>query len=547
VAGVKRTTIGDRASRRVRQGEALDHAADAPAVLLRGMRKRYGTVQAVDGVTLALERGEVHAVLGENGAGKTTLMNMLSGLVRPDAGDTLFDGEIIEIHSPRQAAALGIGMVHQHFRLIDRMTVAENIDLGWGETPRVARRRDRADRANAIIGRFGVQLDPEAYIADLSVAEQQMVEIVRTLARGARILILDEPTAVLTPIESARLFDIVRAVVLQGTTVVFISHKLREVVELADRVTIMRKGVVVAGLDAGEADERLLARLMIGRDLSRAPVHRPVLTSEAVVVLDSVRARNDRGLTCLHDVNLSVGGGEIVGVAGVAGNGQRELTDVMAGLRAVDTGTITIGASDLTNAGPLAFIDAGVGYVPEDRNGVGLAPTEAIWRNAVLRSYRAFRRRGLGFRRRAARIAAHALCEKVGLSTRDIDLLVRQLSGGNAQRLLVGREIALARCVLVAAHPTRGLDVAGADAVKRLLLKARERGVATILISEDLDELLEVSDRVLVIYEGRIAGQFSADAADEEELGLLMGGGAAVPDHVGSRRGWGAAPTRPDR
>ncbi|HWF73924.1 MAG TPA: ABC transporter ATP-binding protein [Solirubrobacteraceae bacterium] len=502
-------------------------SARAPAVLLKDIRKRFGPVQALDGVTLSLERAQVHALLGENGAGKTTLMNVLCGLVRPDAGEIVLDGTPADIRSPRQAAGLGIGMVHQHFRLIDRMTVAENIHLGWTRTPGVAGHARLCDLATAEMERFGVSLDPTAFIADLSVAEQQLVEAVRTLARGTSVLILDEPTAVLTPQEAGRLFDMVRGVVATGTTVVFISHKLREVVEIAGRVTVMRKGRVVANVTAADSDERSLARLMIGRDLVRPPSRPPVVAGGVAVSVKAVSARNDRGLVCLHDVSLTLGKGEIVGVAGVAGNGQRELADVLTGLREVDAGTITVAGSDLTGAGPLAFIRAGVGYVAEDRNGVGLVPSEPIWCNAVLRSYRdrRFSGRPLGFRRRAARSTAQALCEEIDLSTREVDARTGQLSGGNAQRLLVGREVALARTALVAAHPTRGLDIAAADTVKRALVRAREAGLATLLISEELDELLEVSDRILVIYEGRIVGEFPADEVDEEHVGLLMGGG----------------------
>jgi ABC-type uncharacterized transport system ATPase subunit len=500
-----------------------------PILAARHISKRFGEVQAVDDATLELQRGEVHAVLGENGAGKTTLMNILSGLVRADSGEIALDDEPVAIRSPRHAASLGIGMVHQHFRLVDRMTVAENLHLGWSETPRVIRPRELGTRARELLERFGGPVDPDAYIADLSVAEQQVVAIVRTLSRGTRILILDEPTAVLTAQEATRLFDLVRAVVSSGTAVVFISHKLREVVELADRVTVMRRGRVVAAAPVGDADERELARLMIGHELRRAPPRARASEGSAALVLSGVSARNDRGLVCLSQVTLTARRGEIVGLAGVAGNGQRELAEVATGLRSVEQGSVTVGSADLTNAGPRAFVAAGVGYVAEDRNGVGLVPSEAIWRNAVLRSYRtrAFTRLRVGFSRAAAKAEAASLCAKIELSTRDVGHVTGQLSGGNAQRLLVGREVALARCALVAAHPTRGLDIAAADTVKRALLEAREQGLATLLISEDLDELIEVSDRIVVIYEGRIVGEFPADSVDEEELGLLMGRGTS--------------------
>jgi simple sugar transport system ATP-binding protein len=500
-----------------------------PRVALRGIGKRFGDVVAEADVSLDLWPGAVHALLGENGAGKTTLMNILSGLHQADEGQIFIDGRAVAIRSPRDAADLGIGMVHQHFKLIDRMTVAENLHLGWSETPRIRSRRAVAEHVNATLERLGLELDPSAHIADLSVAEQQLVEIARTLARGAEVLILDEPTAVLSPPEAEKLFAMVRSVVAGGTAVVFISHKLREVLAVADRVSVMRAGRMVVTCDAASCDEASLARMMIGRDLSaHERPRRSAAAAATVLVAEGLHADNDRGLRALHGVSLELRAGEVVGLAGVAGNGQRELAEALTGIRPLTSGTISLDDRRLDGGGPREFIDAGIGYVPEDRYGTGLVPSEAIWRNAVLRTYRSPKLSARGvFHRGAARTVAKALAERMRLSTTEVDHPVRQLSGGNAQRLLTGRELDAATRVVIAANPTRGIDVGGAEAVRQALLDGRATGLATLVISDDLDELLALSDRLLVIYEGRIVGEFDGGEADEETLGLLMGTGQA--------------------
>jgi simple sugar transport system ATP-binding protein len=500
-----------------------------PRAAMRGIGKSFGATVAGDDVSIDLWSGEVHALLGENGAGKTTLMNVLSGFIRPDAGQIFIDGRAVDIRSPGHAFDLGIGMVHQHFRLIERMTVAENLDLGWRESPRLRGARAVAAHTTKVLERLSLHLDPSAYVADLSVAEQQLVEIGRTLARGARVLILDEPTAVLSPPEAEQLFALVRGVTAEGTAVVFISHKLREVLAVADRVSVMRAGRLVETRDAASVDERSLARLMIGRDLETQARRSAPQVSRPVLVAEGICADNDRGLPALHDLSLTVHAGEVVGVAGVAGNGQRELAEALTGLRPTTAGTVSVEGTDLTGANARTFIDAGLNYVPEDRYGSGLVPGEAIWRNSVLRTYRgAALSRGPLLRRGAAREAARELCEAMQLSTNDVDRAVRQLSGGNAQRLLSGREVRAATNAVVVAHPTRGIDVGGAEAVRGALLDGRARGLATLVISDDLDELFALADRLLVLYEGRIVGEFLAGSVDEDALGLLMGTGQAT-------------------
>jgi simple sugar transport system ATP-binding protein len=419
----------------------------------------------------------------------------------------------------------GIGMVHQHFRLIDGMTVAENLHIGWNGAPRVASRSALNAHAAQLAERHGSKLDPAAYVWQLSVGEQQQVAILRTLIRGARVLILDEPTAVLTPEESRELIDAMRAMAEGGSTVVFISHKLREVLAVADTITVMRQGRKVDTVRAADTSERKLARLMIGRDLSRAPKPPGAATAETAATLAGVAALDERRMEALHDVDLELRAGEIVGVAGVAGNGQRELAEVLTGLRRPTRGRVRIGERDLTGRTARAFITAGVGHIPEDRRATGLVQGDTIWRNSVLKTFRRppVQRFGVLSRRTAKRIARD-LCAAVHLSTNDVDASVSHLSGGNAQRLLTGRELDGSSSLLVASHPTRGLDVGGAEDVRNALLAARERGVAILLISEDLDEVLDLSDRVVVMYEGRIVGERTAGTVNREEVGLLMGG-----------------------
>jgi simple sugar transport system ATP-binding protein len=494
---------------------------------MRSITTRFGEVVANRAVDLDLEPGKVHAVLGENGAGKTTLMNVLAGVLQPDAGEIVVDGRAVTFKSPRAAMAAGIGMVHQHFRLIDGMTVAENLLVGWDGAPAVASPAAVGERAADLAERYGMSINPKAYIWQQSVGEQQRVAILRALIRGGRLLILDEPTAVLTADEAADLLRVTRGMVSQGGSVVFISHKLREVLDFSDTITVMRAGQHVATLPVDECDERRLAHLMIGRELRSIPKRPPTEHTHIVASLRGVSALDDRRITALKDVDLDVRAGEIVGVAGVAGNGQRELAEVLSGLRRPTTGRVQIAGRDLTGKPTAAFLSAGVGSIPEDRKATGLVPRETIWRNAVLKSFNRRPLQRFGFLNgQLARQRARELCEEVRLSTGDVDVSVSHLSGGNAQRLVTGRELAGASTLLVASHPTRGLDVGGAERVHEALLAARERGIAVLLISEDLDELIELSDRLVVMYEGRVVGESASGEIDRHEIAMQMGGGA---------------------
>jgi general nucleoside transport system ATP-binding protein len=512
------------------EGEpGVGRGMSAPALLveMRAIVKRFPGVLANDRVDFDLRPGEVHALLGENGAGKTTLMNVLAGLVRPDAGLIAIADEAVELRSPRDAIDRGIGMVHQHFRLVDRFTAAENVTLGW-HTPRALMRTRELEREIARLSEdFRMRIDPGRPIWQLSVGEQQRVEILKNLYRGAKVLILDEPTAVLTPQEADQLFESVREMAGAGRGVVFISHKLEEVLTVADRITVLRRGRNVATVDRRATSEAELARLMIGRDLPRPAEPTPREPGNVVLRLEALEADDDRGLRALAGIDLELRAGEIVGVAGVAGNGQRELAEVVVGLRHLRAGKIELAGRDISRWGVRRRIEAGVGYCPEDRLRFGVAPALSIRDNLIAKSYKQRRLGGkvmldLG----AARRYAEELTERFDIRAGDLDAPVASLSGGNLQKVVLAREISAGPRLLVAAQPTRGLDLGAADATRRLLLEQREAGCAVLLISEDLDELLSLADRIAVVYEGRITGVFPAHRADEEEIGLLMAGHA---------------------
>ena len=499
------------------------------AVALRGITKRFPGVVANDNVDFEAAAGEVHALLGENGAGKTTLSNILTGLYHADEGEIVLFGKPAEFHSPRDALDAGIAMVHQHFRLVSPFTVAENIVLGdhrdVGRTF-LLHSRTIEQRVAQLSKRFGLSLDPHARIWQLSLGEQQRVEIVKALYRDARILILDEPTAVLTPQEAETLFETIRAMADDGRTVIFISHKLHEVKAVADRITVLRRGQSVATVDTADATPRSLAAMMVGREIELGrPEDDSRSAGEPVLVLENVSAQGDRGTLALRDVSFSLRGGEIVAVAGVAGNGQRELAEAIAGMRPVAGGSIRVSGRRLRSGDPRAAIAARIAYVPEDRLHTGVAPGLSIASNLVLKSYRRPpASRGpllvLGRIRELARRLMHS--HDVRATSPDVP--ARQLSGGNLQKVVLAREFSGEPTVVVAASPTRGLDVAAIETVHAYLREAASNGVAVLLISEDLDEIFALADRIVVMYEGGIVGERDAGTASAEEIGLLMGG-----------------------
>ena len=511
-----------------------------------GITKSFGALRALRGVDFACYPGEVHAILGENGAGKSTLMNVVTGLISPDAGEMVLDGTPYQPASPKAAMRRGVGMVHQDYQLVPRLSVAENLLLGWDDAPKVAGRKRLATQTTNAIERYGFQLDPETAVRDLSVGEQQRVAVLRALVRGASVLALDEPTAALTPQESLDLFDIVRTLVSEGKAIIFITHKLREVMEISTRVTVMRAGLRVAEYHIAECDERMLAREMLGQDVKALVRDRGESLGPPSVNLGvrAIRVRDDRGLVAVADLSLDVNAHEIVGIVAVAGNGQRELSEAVTGVRPVECGRIEVRGEDLTGRSASAFVGAGVGYIPEDRLGAGMMLRESVARNSIMKALHVEADRARltwhsWLRFREVDRFARELLERGQVSTLDPRVMVGHLSGGHIQRLLIAREVRAARHVLVAVHPTLGLDVGATERTWQTLLDVRGAGLAVLLVSEDLDEILTLADRILVMHAGRIVGEFDnrVESPSREQLGLLMGGslrsrGATQSTHV---------------
>jgi ABC-type uncharacterized transport system ATPase subunit len=501
--------------------------ADTPLLELRGITKRFPGVLANNDVNFDLRHSEVHALLGENGAGKSTLVNILYGLYTPDEGSIVLQGKSIDLGSTKAAIEHGIGMVHQHFMLIPVMTVAENIVLAT--EPRYAGVLMDYDaarkRVRELSDRYGLIVDPDARIDRITVGQQQRVEILKALYRGAEILILDEPTAVLTPQEAQELFEIIRSLKSQGKSIIFISHKLNEVLEIADRITTLRRGVVVDTIPAEGATEEGLARMMVGREvLLRVDKHAakpgsPLLQVEDLTVID------DRGLEAVRGVSFEVHAGEILGLAGVDANGQSELIDAVAGLRHARSGRITVDGHDITHASAKDSLDAGIGHIPEDRHRRGLVLAFSLTENLALHAYRHQPNSSRGFLNLRAMVErARRLLREFDVRGGSPDTLAGALSGGNQQKVVLAREIDGDPKVLIAAQPTRGLDVGAIEFVHRRLVEQRDAGRAVFLVSLELEEILSLSDRILVIYEGKIVGEFPPTAT-EEELGFAMTGG----------------------
>ena len=515
------------------------------AIAAHGIVKSFPGVLANDHVDFDVREGEIHALLGENGAGKSTLMNVLAGLYRPDEGTVRVGDQQVDLRSPREAIAAGIGMVHQHFALVPSMTVAENVLLGLDRPRfRLDLRRTEAEVAR-LAAEIGLHVAPGARVWQLSVGEQQRVEIIKMLFHGARVLILDEPTAVLAPQEAADLFRTLRSMAAAGRSVVFISHKLGEVLTIADRITVMRHGrVTAASIDPRSVTRTDLARLMVGRPVLEALERKAVTPGRIVLSVEDVSASNDRGLPALRGASLEVRAGEIVGIAAVAGNGQSELAQVITGLRAC-TGRVLVEGRDIAARPAREAIAAGVGHVPEDRAGVGSAPNLSLVDNLILRRFRNPPvARGPFLDDGAARSKAEQLQGAYAISAPTLDAPVRILSGGNLQRLILAREIDSAPRLLVAVQPTRGLDVGAIESIHQLLLDLRAGGAGLLVISEELDELLALADRILVMYEGQVIASFEAPSAkDVDAIGLHMTGGSGE----GEGDGEGAASPAAER
>ncbi|SFA37893.1 nucleoside ABC transporter ATP-binding protein [Anoxybacillus pushchinoensis] len=490
------------------------------------IRKVFGSFVANDNITLQLKKGEIHALLGENGAGKSTLMNVLFGLYQPDGGEIRVKGKKVNIPNPNVANDLGIGMVHQHFMLVDTFTVTENIILGSEPTKSGQIDIERAEQeVRELSERYGLAVDPKAKIADISVGMQQRVEILKTLYRGADILIFDEPTAVLTPQEIQELIQIMKALVREGKSIILITHKLKEIMEVCDRVTVIRRGKGIGTLNVSETNPNELAALMVGREVHFKTEKQPPKVGKPVLEIQDLVVKDSRGITVVDHLHLTVHAGEIVGIAGVDGNGQTELIEAITGLMKSESGSIRLNGKEIRNLTPRQITETGVGHIPQDRHKHGLVLDFSIGENMVLQTYykEPYSKRGvLNFK--AIYDKARQLIQEFDVRTPDEYTKARALSGGNQQKAIIGREVDRDPDLLIAAQPTRGLDVGAIEFIHKRLIEQRDRGKAVLLVSFELDEIMNVSDRIAVIYEGKIVAIVDPKETTEQELGLLMAG-----------------------
>jgi ABC-type uncharacterized transport system ATPase subunit len=503
-----------------------------PALEVRDITKRFPGVLANDHISFTLGKGEVLALLGENGAGKSTLMNIIYGLYKQDEGQILVDGKEVTIHDPNDAIRLGIGMVHQHFMLVPPLTVTENIILG-NETVRGFQldRKSAADKIRALSQQYRLNVDPSAYVRDISVGDQQRVEIVKALYRGADILILDEPTAVLTPQEADDLFEVIRNLIQQGKSIIFISHKLREVLALADRITVLRHGKVVGSALPAEATEETLAAMMVGRDVLLKVDKAPATPKNPVLRIEGLTVKDDRGLLAVNGLNLEVRAGEIVGVAGVQGNGQTELVEALVGLRMAESGKCWVENKETTTATPREIFEMGVAHIPEDRQADGLVSGFTIADNLVLnRYYIEPYSHGVVRDEEAIDSQAQQLVKQYDVRTPSVATSAGSLSGGNQQKVIVAREFSRPVILVIAAQPTRGVDVGSIEFIHKQIVALRDKGAAVLVVSAELDEILALADRIAVIYHGKINAMVERADATRNQLGLLMAG--ATPETV---------------
>ncbi|HYG59059.1 MAG TPA: ABC transporter ATP-binding protein [Symbiobacteriaceae bacterium] len=491
---------------------------------LKGITKRFGSLVANDHIDLDVRPGEIHALLGENGAGKSTLMNILYGLYAPDEGTVVWKGKPARIHDAGQAIALGIGMVHQHFMLIPVFTVAENIVLGREPGGALLDMNKAIADVEEISKRYGLAVDPRAKVEHITVGQQQRVEILKALYRGAELLILDEPTGVLTPQEIQELGQIMRNLVAQGRTIIIITHKLKEIRQFADRVTVIRRGKKITTVDAKSMSEPELAALMVGRDVTLKVDKGPARPTKTVLQVQNLTVKTGQGVVAVHDVSLTARAGEIVGIAGVDGNGQTELVEAITGLKRATGGQILLNGQDITRLGPGEIREAGVGHIPEDRQRRGLVMDFSMAENVVLGAQRKYRSWGL-LNYRLMTDLAHKIIEAFDVRPPRPDYEARSLSGGNQQKVIVGREITRDPDLMVAVQPTRGLDVGAIEFIHKRLVAARDAGKAVLLISLELDEVMNLADRILVMYKGQVVAEVEARDATEEGLGLMMAGG----------------------
>ncbi|WP_166238038.1 ABC transporter ATP-binding protein [Paenibacillus turpanensis] len=505
-------------------------AAEAmPVVEMRGITKRFGTFTANEDINLMVGKGEIHALLGENGAGKSTLMNILFGLYQPDEGEVLINGKKTRINGPNDAIANGIGMVHQHFKLVEPFTVTENIVLGSEPKRGMAvDYRTAEEQVGRISEQYGLKVDPRSKIEEISVGMQQRVEILKTLYRGADILIFDEPTAVLTPQEIHELIEIMRNLVKEGKSIILITHKLKEIMAIADKVTVIRRGKVIDSVEIAQTTEADLAEKMVGRHVSFEVQKTEASPGEVILDVKNLRAKSVKGVDVLQGISFQVRAGEVLGIAGVDGNGQSELIEALTGLRPVSGGEVLLRGKAITGQSPRAITESGLSLIPEDRHKHGLVLDFTMSENMVLNTYfhPEFLKSGL-LDHEAIKAHADKLIREFDVRTSSLANPARALSGGNQQKAIIAREIHRNPDLLIAAQPTRGLDVGAIEYIHKRLIEQRDKGKGILLISFELDEILKVSDRILVIYEGRIVGEVDPKLTNDQELGLLMAGSTA--------------------
>ncbi|WP_091228730.1 ABC transporter ATP-binding protein [Anaerobium acetethylicum] len=497
----------------------------ATAIELKGITKTFGSVVANNQIDLSVRKGEILALLGENGSGKTTLMNMLSGIYRPDSGSVLLNGEAVTINSPEDAIEFGIGMIHQHFKLVDVLSATDNIMLGVKGGSRWLK-KTRSDKIQEISRHFGLDISPEKKIYQMSVGEKQTVEILKVMYRNANILILDEPTAVLTPQETKKLFDILRRMKAEGCAIIIITHKLNEVMEISDRVTILRKGESIATVETAETNAHELTELMVGRPVELS-IDRPENGfEETLLEVHHLTVANEEGFEAIQDIKFELKRGEILGVAGIAGSGQKELCEAMAGLLPVSKGAILYNKENIIGKSPEEIIKMGISmsFIPEDRLGMGLAASMGMVDNMMLKTYK--KNKGPFVSRKEARELSKRLIKQLGIVTPGVDTPVRRLSGGNVQKVLLGREIESNPNVLITAYAVRGLDINSSYTIYDSLNEQKQKGVGILFIGEDLDVMLELCDRIMVLCHGKVTGIVEAKTSTKEEIGLLMTGGS---------------------
>jgi len=497
----------------------------ATAIELKGITKTFGSVVANNQIDLSVRKGEILALLGENGSGKTTLMNMLSGIYRPDSGSVLLNGEAVTINSPEDAIEFGIGMIHQHFKLVDVLSATDNIILGVKGGSRWLK-KTRSDKIQEISRHFGLDISPEKKIYQMSVGEKQTVEILKVMYRNANILILDEPTAVLTPQETKKLFDILRRMKAEGCAIIIITHKLNEVMEISDRVTILRKGESIATVETAETNAHELTELMVGRPVELS-IDRPENGfEETLLEVHHLTVANEEGFEAIQDIKFELKRGEILGVAGIAGSGQKELCEAMAGLLPVSKGAILYNKENIIGKSPEEIIKMGISmsFIPEDRLGMGLAASMGMVDNMMLKTYK--KNKGPFVSRKEARELSKRLIKQLGIVTPGVDTPVRRLSGGNVQKVLLGREIESNPNVLITAYAVRGLDINSSYTIYDSLNEQKQKGVGILFIGEDLDVMLELCDRIMVLCHGKVTGIVEAKTSTKEEIGLLMTGGS---------------------